>query len=60
MDSAPLIRILHRNGWYEVRSRGSHITFKHPTKPKLCTVPHPAKDLPIGIVKQILRNAELD
>jgi predicted RNA binding protein YcfA (HicA-like mRNA interferase family) len=60
MNSAQLIRMLHQNGWYEVRRHGSHITFKHPSKPKLCTVPHPKKDLPLGTIRQILKNAELE
>lgn len=38
---------------------GSHITLKHPTKPNLCTVPHPKKDLPIGTVSAILKAAGL-
>jgi predicted RNA binding protein YcfA (HicA-like mRNA interferase family) len=60
MDSSKLIRILRQHGWVEVRCEGSHVTLKHPNNPKLCTVPHPKQDLPIGTIKQILKNAEIE
>jgi len=59
MNSIALIRMLEDDGWYEVRVKGSHHTFKHPTKQLLITVPHPKKDLPIGTVNSILKNAGL-
>ncbi|UGQ47819.1 type II toxin-antitoxin system HicA family toxin [Massilia endophytica] len=59
MDSAKLIQILLDAGWRQVRQRGSHVTLKHPLTHKLCTVPHPKKDLPTGTVKSILKNAGL-
>jgi len=40
-----------------MRVRGSHHQFKHPAKPSLVTVPHPKKDLGIGLVKAIFRQA---
>jgi predicted RNA binding protein YcfA (HicA-like mRNA interferase family) len=46
-------------GWERVRSEGSHVTLKHAEKRLLCTVPHPKKDLPIGTVNRILKNAGL-
>jgi predicted RNA binding protein YcfA (HicA-like mRNA interferase family) len=39
--------------WSEVRIKGSHHHFKHPSKPGLVTVKHPAKDIPIGTLKSI-------
>lgn len=59
MDSARLIRMLEDDGWQEVRCKGSHHHFKHPTKQGLITVPHPKKDLPIGTVRSILKTAGL-
>ncbi|TWG79629.1 putative RNA binding protein YcfA (HicA-like mRNA interferase family) [Cupriavidus gilardii J11] len=59
MDSARLIRMLEDDGWQEVRCRGSHHHFKHPTRQGLITVPHPKKDLPIGTVRSILKTAGL-
>lgn len=59
MQSAQLIRMLEDDGWKNVRTNGSHHHFKHPTKPGLVTVPHPKKDLPIGTVNSILKQAGL-
>jgi len=40
-----LIKILEKDGWYEVRQRGSHKQLKHPVKKELVTVPYHNKDL---------------
>ena len=48
-----IIRALERDGWYRVGQTGSHVHFKHETKPGKVTVPHPVKDLPIGTLKSI-------
>jgi predicted RNase H-like HicB family nuclease len=34
-----VIQLLERNGWKELRSKGSHRHFKHPERPTLVTVP---------------------
>lgn len=52
--------MIEADGWYEVRVRGSHHHFKHPTKIGLVTIPHPKKDLPSGTVKNILKQAGLE
>lgn len=57
MDTKEIIRILKANGWVEVRSKGSHVTFKHPEKAMLVTVPHPQKDVHIETLKRIERQA---
>lgn len=59
MKSLDLIKMIEADGWYEVRVTGSHHHFKHPTKKGLVTVPHPKKDLPVGTVKSILKQAGL-
>lgn len=59
MNSTQLIRMLEEDEWTEVRVKGSHHHFKHPTKPGLVTVPHPKKDLPIGTVNSIKKQAGL-
>jgi len=59
MQSAQLIRMLEDDGWNNIRIKGSHHHFKHLTKPGLVTVPHPKKDLPIGTVNSILKQAGL-
>lgn len=37
--------------------KGSHVQLKHPTKPGRVTVPHPRKDMAIGTLKSIERQA---
>ena len=32
MDSREVIRVLTRDGWYQVNQAGSHKQFKHPAK----------------------------
>ncbi len=59
MKSLDLIKKIEADGWYEVRVTGSHHHFKHSTKKGLITIPHPKKDLPIGTVKSILKQAGL-
>jgi predicted RNA binding protein YcfA (HicA-like mRNA interferase family) len=57
MTSSEVIRLLKADGWELVRTKGSHNHFKHPTKLGIVTVPHPKKDLPIGTLKSIGRQA---
>ena len=57
MTSKDLIRELHDAGWTLDRVAGLHHVFKHPTRPGHVTVPHPKKDLGIGLVKAIRRQA---
>jgi predicted RNA binding protein YcfA (HicA-like mRNA interferase family) len=48
---------LEADGWREVARKGSHVQFKHPTKPGRVTVPHPRKDIAIGTLRSIERQA---
>jgi predicted RNA binding protein YcfA (HicA-like mRNA interferase family) len=57
VSSSEVIRRLSADGWIEVRSKGSHRHFAHPTKPGIVTVPHPKKDLPIGTLQSIARQS---
>ena len=59
MTSTELIRRLERDGWYEVAQKGSHKQFKHPTKTGKVTVPYPKKDIPLGTLNSILKQAGL-
>lgn len=59
MDSREIIADLHADGWIEVSHRGSHVQFKHPTKPGRVTVPHPRRDVPIGTLRSIEKQAVL-
>lgn len=57
MNSTDIIRRLKAEGWKEVHVKGSHHKFKHPAKPGHVSVPHPKRDLPIGTVRNIYRQA---
>ena len=54
------IALIEKDGWYLVRTRGSHRQFKHDAKRGLVTVPgKPSDDLAIGTENSILRQAGL-
>jgi predicted RNA binding protein YcfA (HicA-like mRNA interferase family) len=57
MDSRDVISALRREGWRLVAQKGSHQQFKHPSKPGRVTVPHPRRDIPLGTLKSIERQA---
>ncbi len=57
MKSGELIRELKDAGWLLDRVRGSHHVFKHPERPGIVVVPHPKKDLGIGLVAAIRKQA---
>ncbi len=59
MTSTDLIKMLKKDGWYLDRIMGSHHHFKHKSKKGIVTVPHPKKDLPIGTLNSILKQAGL-
>ncbi|ASG21103.1 type II toxin-antitoxin system HicA family toxin [Nitrospirillum viridazoti] len=59
MESVDLIRELQAVGWVLNRVRGSHHVFKHPHRPGTLVVPHPKKDLGMGLVAAIRKQAGL-
>lgn len=59
MKSADVIKALKADGWEQVAQKGSHVQFKHPTKPGRVTVPHPKKDIPIGTLKSVEKQSGL-
>jgi predicted RNA binding protein YcfA (HicA-like mRNA interferase family) len=60
VNSRQLIEKIEADGWYLVRTKGSHHHFKHPTKPGLVTIPHPKKDLLAKTANSILKQAQLN
>ena len=59
MTSAQVIALLESDGWFLVSTRGSHRQYKHPEKKGRVTVPHPKKDLPLGTLRQMYKQAGL-
>ena len=60
MTAREVLKILHKDGWYEVDQEGSHMQLKHPSKPGKVTVAiHGKKDIPPGTLNKIRKQAEL-
>lgn len=62
MKVRELLTRLKNDGWREVRTKGSHLHFTHPTKPGLVTVAFHGRnaDIPIGTARAILKAAGLE
>ncbi len=52
-------KILTKNGWQPVRQVGSHKMFKKENNPNTIAVPFHNKDIPIGTLNSILKQAGL-
>ena len=59
MRSAELIKLLEAEGWLLRGVRGSHHVFSHPQRGGHISVPHPKKDLGIGLAHKLLKQAGL-
>ena len=59
MNSREIIAKLESDGWFKVAQKGSHVQFKHPTKPGRVTVPYPNRDIPLGTLRSIEKQAGL-
>ena len=60
MNSKEISKLILKDGWELVRTKGSHHQYRHPVKPGTVTIPHLKKDLPKGTVKSILKQAGLE
>ena len=60
MKVREVIQLLEKNGWTEMRSKGSHRHFRHPDQPYVVTVPGTGgKELAPGTLNAILKRAGL-
>jgi predicted RNA binding protein YcfA (HicA-like mRNA interferase family) len=59
MQSREIIKRLTADSWRKVAQKGSHVQFKHPTKPGRVTVPHPKRDIPTGTLRSIEKQCGL-
>ena len=60
MKVGEILRLLRKDGWYRVQSRGGHRQFKHPVKPGRVTVSgKPGDELPPGTLGSIFKQAGL-
>ena len=60
MKVREVVRLLKKQGWVEMRSRGSHRSFRHPARPQVITMPgNDGKELAPGTLNDILKTAGL-
>ena len=57
MTVKEVIRMLKKEGWFELRQNGSHRQFRHKTRAGLITVPIQNGDLAKGTLNSILKKA---
>ena len=60
MNSGALIAKLKKAGWTLRAVKGSHHIYTHPRAGMHLSVPHPKKDLGIGLVQKLLKQAGLN
>jgi predicted RNA binding protein YcfA (HicA-like mRNA interferase family) len=59
MNSRDVIKAIEADGWRRIAQKGDHVQFKHPRKKGRVTVPHPSRDIPLGTLKSIERQADI-
>jgi predicted RNA binding protein YcfA (HicA-like mRNA interferase family) len=58
MKVRELITVIQADGWFQVRTKGSHRQFHHPTKPGTVTISGKAGvDIPPGTLNSVLKQA---
>jgi len=60
MKCSELLRLLLKDGWAVVSTRGSHLKMKHPSKSGIIVFPnHGTKEMGKGLEKKIRKDAGL-
>ena len=59
VHSADLIKRLEQAGWVLRGAKGSHHIYVHPGKGGHLSVPHPKKDLGVGLLHKLMKQAGL-
>lgn len=60
VTSADLIKQMLKSGWVLRAIKGSHHVYVHPHRPGHVSVPHPRKDLGIGLLRKLLKQTGLE
>jgi len=60
MKVRELVALIEKDGWKQIRQKGSHRQFRHPTKPGTVTISgNPGIDIPPGTLNSVLKQAGL-
>jgi predicted RNA binding protein YcfA (HicA-like mRNA interferase family) len=60
MKCSELLRLLLKDGWVVVSTKGSHLKMKHPQKPGIIIFPdHGSHEMGKGMEKKIRKDARL-
>lgn len=60
MKIREIIKLIEKDGWYYVDTKGSHRQYKHPLKKGRVTIAgHPNDDLAAGTLNSLLKQAQL-
>ena len=60
MKVRELMRLLEKDGWQQVRMKGSHRQYRHPAKKGTVTLAgKPGADIPVGTLASIFKQAGL-
>ena len=61
MKVGDVIKLIEDDGWFLVRTKGSHRQYKHATKSGRVTIAgHSGDDLAPGTLNSVLKQAEID
>ncbi|MDD3804432.1 MAG: type II toxin-antitoxin system HicA family toxin [bacterium] len=60
MKIRSIIKLIEKDGWYLVATKGSHRQYKHPIKVGRVTIAgHPNDDIAPGTLNSVLKQAKL-
>jgi predicted RNA binding protein YcfA (HicA-like mRNA interferase family) len=60
MKVKEVVKLIEKDGWFLVRTRGSHRQFHHQTKPGTVTIAGKESiDMPVGTLNSVLKQAGL-
>lgn len=59
LKAKDIIRVLKILGFFEVRTRGSHVFFKHPDGRTTLVPKHGGEDIGRGLLRQILKEIKV-
>lgn len=61
MKVREVLKRLEKDGWTQIRMRGSHRIMAHPIKPGIVVVPgKPGDEIPVGTLASIWKQAKLE